>query len=322
MDCEIICIDQDPLAIERAMELASRPEYRGRLFPIHSRFGNLRRAVAEHTGSDVACLDGILFDIGLSSNQIDDPARGFSFRRDGPLDMRMGSRGSMDRSRQISSVLTAEAVINNYSENELHRIIAELGEDKNSRKIARAIANARTNAYIRTTMQLSTIIAKALGQEEAWQHQGGKHPAMRTIRIYINDELRELTRGLVAAEHLLRPDARCVVLTFHSLEDRIAKRFFRACEQGVTAAELPPPMSQQQARRAAARAGGREASMAAGDEDTDAALARGQPSMRALTHKAIMPDEQEMDENARSRSAKLRAARRTEHPPVHADERR
>nr|KAJ3422151.1 putative methyltransferase-like protein 15 [Polyrhizophydium stewartii] len=140
MDCEIICIDQDPLAIERAMELASRPEYRGRLFPIHSR----------------------------------------------------------------------------------------LGEDKNSRKIARAIANARTNAYIRTTMQLSTIIAKALGQEEAWQHQGGKHPAMRTIRIYINDELRELTRGLVAAEHLLRPDARCVVLTFHSLEDRIAKRFFRA----------------------------------------------------------------------------------------------
>ncbi|KAH6560039.1 hypothetical protein BASA60_000038 [Batrachochytrium salamandrivorans] len=358
MDCKVFCVDQDPLAIERAVEMSHRPEYRGRLIPILGKFSDLRQEIAKHTGSSSSCLDGIVFDIGISSNQLDDPSRGFSFRKDGPLDMRMASRGNLDESRNVSRVITAEAVVNNYSEKDLIRILQQYGEERSAHKIVRMIAAMRSKSYISTTGQLAQIISKAVGKEEVWQH-GSKHPAMRTLRIYINDELRQLELGLSAAEHLLKPDGRCVVVTFHSLEDRIVKRYFRACSEGITTDELPPPMTQHESRRQSARV--KQSKMMEtveqkrerqGDyqrvmdrhepgpdllmEDTttyahmlhhhrhghvdvvgDVILTGAEPSMIPLSRKAITPDEEEIRKNSRSRSAKLRAARRTSHPPIY-----
>ncbi|KAJ8325771.1 hypothetical protein O5D80_005965 [Batrachochytrium dendrobatidis] len=354
MDCKVFCVDQDPLAIERAMDMSLKPEYKNRLIPIHGKFSDIQNLIAPYTASHEACLDGIVFDIGISSNQLDDASRGFSFRKDGPLDMRMASRGNLDESRQVSRTITAEAVINNYPEMDLVRILQQYGEEKNAYKIVRMIAAIRSKTYINTTTQLAQIIAKAVGKEEHWQ-QGHKHPAMKTfqaIRIYINDELKQLQQGLVMAERLLKPDGRCVVVTFHSLEDRIVKRFFQACAQGVTPDELPPPMTQQESRRESTRVKSQIALETAERkrEQQDRQRVRSgfnpdeelsmdhytlvtmhdqlasfsavketgrEPSMIPLSKKAIVPDEKEMQENSRSRSAKLRAARRTNHPTTY-----
>ncbi|EGF83167.1 hypothetical protein BATDEDRAFT_21617 [Batrachochytrium dendrobatidis JAM81] len=324
MDCKVFCVDQDPLAIERAMDMSLKPEYKNRLIPIHGKFSDIQNLIAPYTASHEACLDGIVFDIGISSNQLDDASRGFSFRKDGPLD---------------------------YPEMDLVRILQQYGEEKNAYKIVRMIAAIRSKTYINTTTQLAQIIAKAVGKEEHWQ-QGHKHPAMKTIRIYINDELKQLQQGLVMAERLLKPDGRCVVVTFHSLEDRIVKRFFQACAQGVTPDELPPPMTQQESRRESTRVKSQIALETAERkrEQQDRQRVRSgfnpdeelsmdhytlvtmhdqlasfsavketgrEPSMIPLSKKAIVPDEKEMQENSRSRSAKLRAARRTNHPTTY-----
>ncbi|MGL4239853.1 MAG: 16S rRNA (cytosine(1402)-N(4))-methyltransferase RsmH, partial [Beijerinckiaceae bacterium] len=169
----------------------------------------------EMAEADIGQVDGVVLDVGVSSMQIDEALRGFSFRNDGPLDMRMEQAG-----------LSAADVVNEADEVTLADIIYHYGEDRQSRPIARGIVAARKAAPIRSTRQLSEIITKIV-----WQRPGEIHPATRTfqaLRIHVNDELGELARGLHAAERILRPGGALAVVTFHSLEDRIVKQFFAA----------------------------------------------------------------------------------------------
>ncbi len=204
--CRVIGIDRDPLAVAngRRMEAAMG----GRFVMIEGRFGALDQLVRE-------VPDGIVLDIGVSSMQLDQADRGFSFQVDGPLDMRMEGVSSSGPS--------AADVVNTASETDLANIIYHYGEERLSRRIARALVAARAEAPIEFTARLAEIVAKAVPKREP-----GRHPATRTfqaLRIFVNDELGELARGLYAAERLLPPDGRLVVVTFHSLEDRVVKRF-------------------------------------------------------------------------------------------------
>src|SRR5262249_10410547 len=203
-DCNVIGIDRDQSAIARGAELvraAGRPPVRaagGRLVLVEAKFSNLQ-AVARGCGYDA--VDGVVFDLGVSSMQLDEAARGFSFRHDGPLDMRMGRDGP-----------TAADVVASASERELAAIFATLGEERRARSIARAIAAARRDAPIHTTRALADIITGIVHARP-----GAIHPATRTfqaLRIFVNEELAELAAGLAAAEHLLKPGGRLVVVAF------------------------------------------------------------------------------------------------------------
>ena len=208
-DCRVAAIDCDPDAIERGRALRDR--YRGRLTLIEGRFGDMERLVRAVTDAPV---DGVALDIGVSSPQLDTPERGFSFRHDGPLDMRMSRSGP-----------TAADVVNRAAEADLSKIIFTLGEERAARRIARAIVNARRSAAIERTLQLAEIVRSVLPAAA-----GGIDPATRTfqaLRLHVNGELEELDRGLRGAERLLRPGGRLVVVCFHSLEDRRVKRFLR-----------------------------------------------------------------------------------------------
>ena len=210
--------------------------------------------------------------VGVSSMQIDNAARGFSFRLDGPLDMRMGSSGT-----------TAADVVARASERQLATIIAVLGEERHARAVARAIVKARTERPIETTRALADLVGKVVRSRESTIH-----PATRTfqaLRIFVNDELGELARGLDAAERALRPSGRLVVVAFHSLEDRIVKSF-------LTTRSRAPSSSRHQPQPTALP-----------------------PSFRALTRRPLTPDEAEVEANPRARSAKLRAAERTDAAP-------
>ncbi|KAJ3010901.1 hypothetical protein HKX48_007141 [Thoreauomyces humboldtii] len=225
VDCKVLAIDQDPEAYERCVAMAAEPQYADRLVPIKGRFSDLVSLVAPHGGA----IDGILFDIGVSSNQLDTASRGFSIRHDGPLDMRMQSRGDLANDSDLSDSITAEAVVNGYAEHALADVIFQFGEERQSRRIARAIVSARTFAPITTTHQLARIVARAVRGDM------GKHPALRTfqaLRIHVNDELGEWSRGLCAAERVLKPGAPLVAVTFHSLEDRIVKNFLKDRARG------------------------------------------------------------------------------------------
>jgi 16S rRNA (cytosine1402-N4)-methyltransferase len=200
----VIGIDRDPEAIE----LAGR-----RLAPFGDRF----RAVLTRFSSVPAenRVDGVLFDLGVSSMQLDRPERGFSYRNDGPLDMRMGPEGE-----------SAMDLVNSSSEEELARIVFEYGEEHRSRRVAAAIARARARAPIATTDELARVVAGALGAR-----RGGPHPARRTfqaLRIAVNRELEELAASLPRAVELLAPGGRLVTIAYHSLEDRMIKRFLTA----------------------------------------------------------------------------------------------
>ncbi|HEY2529747.1 MAG TPA: 16S rRNA (cytosine(1402)-N(4))-methyltransferase RsmH [Xanthobacteraceae bacterium] len=256
----VVGIDRDQAAIAQGAALVEAAQ--GRLDLVEDRFSN----VASIVGS--AAVDGIVFDLGVSSMQLDDAARGFSFRRDGPLDMRMGRHGAR-----------AAEVVAQASEGDLGAIIATLGEERYARAVAGAIVKARAERSIDSTRALAAIVARVVHTREA-----SIHPATRTfqaLRIFINDELAELARGLSAAEQALRPAGRLVVIAFHSLEDRIVKSFLAERSRvGGGSRHRPQPMPAP-------------------------------PTFRLLTQRPQMPEEAEVAANPRARSAKLRVAERT-----------
>ena len=269
-DCRVWGIDRDPEAIERGRKLALA--YPGRLDIVEGRFGDMDRLLAEH---GVESVDGVALDIGVSSPQIDEPERGFSFRFDGPLDMRMGRDGP-----------TAADVVNTAEADELADIIFHYGEERMARRVARAIVAARQTAPFTRTKQLADLVRSVVpkGKGDAID------PATRTfqaLRIHVNDELGELRRGLAAAESLLKPGGRLAVVSFHSLEDREVKTFLKERSS-------PPPSPSRHAPSLAADARS--------------------PSFRLLSRKPIVPTESEAHSNPRARSARLRAAERTAAP--------
>lgn len=266
---KVIGVDRDPLALEMASGWIG--EYDGRLELVAGTFSELD----DHAGG---MLDGVVLDLGVSSMQLDRAERGFSFQKDGPLDMRMSQDGP-----------SAADLVNTADEGVLADILYHYGEERASRRIARSIVEARTVEPITTTLRLSEIIARCLPRPKP----GQSHPATRSfqaIRIAVNTEFDELAAGLAAAERALKPGGRLAVVTFHSLEDRIVKRYLQLASGGEA----------QSNRYAPARA-----------EDA--------PRFEMITRKAVGPDDQELAENPRARSAKLRVARRTAVPAKKAD---
>ena len=210
----LVVIDQDPTAIEHA-RLAFDGD--ARVTVCHSRFDQLAEVLAEH---GIDAIDGLLLDLGVSSPQLDDASRGFSFSHDGPLDMRMDT----------SSGVTAAQWLASSEERDIANVIYRFGEERNSRRIARAIVARRKEGGIASTADLAEIVRDA-----SRRHDSNKHPATRTfqaLRIYLNDELGALERVLEAALVVCRRGGRIVVISFHSLEDRIVKRFFRDQSSG------------------------------------------------------------------------------------------
>ena len=280
-DCKIIATDRDASAVKAGREMTEATE--GRLLIIEGRFGEMDRLLQEN-GIDQ--VDGVVLDLGVSSMQLDQAERGFSFRQDADLDMRM--EGTANNKRP-----SAADVINSLSEAELADIIFHLGEERRARQVARAIVNARRNSRIERTGELADIVRKVVRAGG----RGGKKrdeidPATRTfqgLRIYVNDELGELDRGLRAAERLLAPGGRLVVVSFHSLEDRAVKRFL--------------------IERCGAAPRGSRHLPANTDDQTPAA------TFELLFKGAQSPAEDEIAINPRSRSARLRAARRTSAAP-------
>ncbi len=265
--CTLWAIDRDPEAIERGANMVAR--YPARLHLLHGPFGDM---VALLNGAGITQLDGVVLDLGVSSFQLDDAARGFSFRMDGPLDMRMGKHGP-----------TAADLVNTLPEHDLADVLFQFGEERASRRIAKAILAARAEAPIETTGRLAEIIRSVLPPDRS-----GNHPATRSfqaLRIKVNDELGQIEQALAAAASLLAPEGRLVVVCFHSLEDRIVKRFMIDATGRAAAPSRHDP-------------GGLLQSSPAG--------------FRLLTAKALRPTDQETRENPRSRSARLRAMQRLE----------
>ena len=260
----VIGIDRDRTAISGGFALVDRSG--GRLTLVEDRFSNLAEICA---AQGLSSVDGVVMDVGVSSMQLDQAERGFSFRQGGPLDMRMGQDGP-----------TAADVIAVASEAELANIIYIFGEERHSRAVARAIVAARKEAAVVTTKALADIVSKVV-----WSKPGEIHPATRTfqaLRIFVNAELDELHLALAAAERVLKPGGRLVVVSFHSLEDRIVKNFL--VERG--------------------RPGGGSRHLPE--------LNQAAPSFVILTKRPVTAGADEVSVNPRARSAKLRAAERTE----------
>jgi len=269
----VLAVDRDPAAIARAHALAK--DYPDQLSVAQARFSQIEQIASEHGFAP----DGVVLDVGVSSLQLDEAGRGFSFMQEGPLDMRMSAEGPS----------TAD-VVNTLEERELVQIFQRLGEEKRARAIAKRIVAARAESPISTTGQLVALIEEVLGPK-----RGDRiHPATRTfqgLRLYVNDELGELAEVLAGAERLLRAGGRLAVVSFHSLEDRIVKRFF-AARSGKTPApsrHLPP--------------------------DTAAPA----PSFDVPRGQPVTPDDEEIEANPRARSARLRWGVRTDAPPLPLD---
>jgi 16S rRNA (cytosine1402-N4)-methyltransferase len=270
-DTRVIGIDRDPEAVKEGQKLAA--ETGPRFTMLQGPFGALDVLLIGH---GIQQVDGVTLDLGVSSPQLDDAARGFSFSKDGPLDMRMSLSGP-----------TAADIVNTIDEKELADIIYRYGEERHSRRVAKRIIEARADGAITRTSQLAEIVRRSMPRSK-----DGIDPATRTfqaLRIHINDELGELRGGLAAAEAILKPSGRLAVVSFHSLEDRIVKDFLR--------------------RRSATSSGGSRHLPAANDD-------RPEPTFRLLAKKAVTPGDDESRTNPRARSAKLRIAERTEAPPM------
>ena len=256
-------VDRDPLAFEMAAPWVGA--YGDRISLVEGVFSRLDEYAFD--------LDGVVLDLGVSSMQLDMAERGFSFMKDGPLDMRMSQDGP-----------SAADLVNEASEAELADILFHYGEERASRRIARAIVRARTAQPISTTLELAEIVEACLPRAKP----GQSHPATRSfqgLRIAVNDEYGELFRGMMAAERALKSGGLLAVVTFHSIEDRMVKRFLqaRAGRKGNVNRYAPE-------------------------------VEREAPAFELITRKAVGPDETELERNPRSRSAKLRVARRTDAP--------
>ena len=258
----LIAIDQDENAIAAAGQRLA--PYGERVTIVRSNF----RAIADVCESlEIAAIDGVLLDLGVSSHQLDTPERGFSYNADAPLDMRMDARNP----------LSAYRVVNEYSESELRRILFEYGEEKFSSRIAANIVAARQIAPIETTGELVDIIKRSM---PAAAKEGGHHPAKRSfqaIRIEVNAELSVIEPAIRSAVNLLRQGGRMAIITFHSLEDRIVKQTFASLAQGCTC-----------------------------PRDLPVCVCGNKPKVRVETRKPILPSTAELEQNPRSRSAKLR----------------
>ena len=267
----LIAIDRDRTAIAGGAELVERSA--GRLTLVEDRFSNLAEVCA---AQGIEAIDGVVMDVGVSSIHLDQAGRGFSFRLDGPLDMRMGQSGP-----------TAADVIARVSEGDLADIIYQLGEERQSRRIARAIVADRQETPFTTTRALADLIGRIVRSKP-----GDIHPATRTfqaLRIFVNEELEELKTALAAAERVLKPGGRLVVVSFHSLEDRIVKNFLaERSKTGGGSRHLPE-------------------------------VAQVPPSFQLLTRRPVIAGDDEVAHNPRARSAKLRAAERTS-APAHEDD--
>jgi 16S rRNA (cytosine1402-N4)-methyltransferase len=267
----VIGIDQDPDAVRDARGMLK--EFGPRLDVVHGRYSDMENVIA---GLGVSQVDGVVLDIGVSSMQLDQDRRGFSFRRDGPLDMRMSQSGP-----------TAADLVNGLAEEEIANVLYKFGEEKKSRYIARAIVERRVSEPFRTTTDLAQVI-------EAVVYKKAKdkiHPATRSfqaLRIYLNDELGELLRGLNAASRILKPGGRLVVVCFHSLEDRIVKNYFRSASGRVPNQSRHLPEINKECL----------------------------PSFQIINPKAVKANDEEMSQNKRARSALLRSGVRTEAPPL------
>ncbi|HVJ03954.1 MAG TPA: 16S rRNA (cytosine(1402)-N(4))-methyltransferase RsmH [Sphingomonas sp.] len=263
---EVAAFDRDPQAIEGGQTLVAASG--GRLILIEAPFSRMEQELA-HRG--LVPVDGVTMDIGVSSMQLDQAERGFSFQQDGPLDMRMSQSGE-----------SAADWLNTAEESEIADVLFQYGEEPRSRRVAKAIIAARP---LTRTAELANVVRKALGHKP----HDKKDPATRTfqaIRIHLNRELDELAEGLAAAERVLKPGGRLAVVTFHSLEDRMVKRFLRE----------------------------RSGSEPAGSRHRPAVGPRAEPSFEPPA-KAVRPGEAEVARNPRARSATLRVARRTAAAP-------
>ena len=284
---KVLALDRDETVLAAAASIT--PQYAHRLTVVLSPFSHLEAVARAYLSSDAGpgrpshfrAPDAVVLDIGVSSMQLDTAERGFSFMADGPLDMRMGREGP-----------TAADFVNGAGEAEIADILFQLGEERRSRAIARAIVKARGAAPIATTLALARIVEKTLGRARGDE----KHPATRTfqaLRMHINDELGELAAALIAAERILQPGGRLVVVTFHSLEDRVVKRFLaRRARPASPGSRHGPPRLGPSAAGTTAFA----------------------PSFRIVNRNPVTATERELADNPRARSAKLRAAERTAEP--------
>ncbi|MBL8587481.1 MAG: 16S rRNA (cytosine(1402)-N(4))-methyltransferase RsmH [Methylobacteriaceae bacterium] len=269
----VIALDRDPRAIAGGFDLVRAAQ--GRLTLVEARFGRLD-AQARALGHDA--LDGVALDIGVSSMQFDEGERGFSFRFDGPLDMRMSGEGR-----------SAADIVNGADEEEIADILFHYGEERAARRIARAIVHDRRIAPFRTTQALAAMIARVVPGKPRDIHPATR--AFQGLRIAVNEELRELVDGLAAAERILKPGGRLVVVSFHSLEDRIVKQFLAARSgRGAARSRLLP-----------------------------GEIAPEAPSFESDPRQPVSPSDAEIAANPRARSARLRAATRTQAPAHAAD---
>ena len=266
----LICVDRDQAALDAAQERLG--EWMDKVTLVHSNFDQLEAIL---DGLHLAGVDGMLFDLGVSSPQLDDGERGFSYRTDAPLDMRM------DRSEG----LTAAQVVNTWSQEELRRILSQYGEERYAPTIAAAIVRRRQERPIETTLELVDVIKSGMPARALKEKQ---HPAKRSfqaIRIAVNDELSSVDRMIQAAVPRLNRGGRLAVITFHSLEDRIVKTGLAAFAKGCT---CPP--------------------------DFPVCVCGKTPDVKLISRKPILPTAEEIAENPRARSAKLRAAEKLKPP--------
>ena len=267
--CRVAAIDRDPEAIARGQAMVNAFEGRFSLF--EGPFSTIRQLVKD---SEFEQVDGIVFDLGVCSTQLDEAERGFSFRQDGPLDMRMTPVGE-----------NACDVVNGYSEADIADILWRYGEERASRRIARAITKARASCPIERTGQLADIIHSVMPRPKPGQPDSATR-SFQALRIHVNRELDELETALEACEHLLKPDGILVVVSFHSLEDRFVKHFM-------------------------AEKSGRKARPSRHRPELEAETP---PVYALMTRKAVLPSADEEQHNPRARSARLRVAKRTHAP--------